>query len=92
MRQLVTLNARSEKHTKYLDLIMVMVNDLKDKLLTNPLETSTNGRHEVENIFSKFPVADQNSLDDITNDLNNNSSLYDKIVSNINIFTYPLCS
>jgi len=53
MRQLVTLNARSEEHTKYLDVIMVMVNDLKDKLKhTNPLdETSINSRHEVENVF-----------------------------------------
>lgn len=86
MRQLVTLNARSEEHSKYLDIIMVMVNDLKDKLQqTNPLETSINGRLEVENVFSKFPVADKNALNEITNDLNNNSSLYDQIVSYINI-------
>jgi len=65
---------------------MVMVNDLKDKLQqTNTLETSiNNGRHEVENVFSKFPVADENALNEITNDLNNNSSLYDQIVSYIN--------
>jgi len=88
MRQLVTLNARSEEHTKYLDVIMVMVNDLKDKLKhTNPLdETSINGRHEVENVFSKFPVTDENSLSEITNELNNNSSLYDQIVSYVNMY------
>lgn len=86
MRQLVTLNARSEEHTKYLDVIMVMVNDLKDKLQhTNPLETSINGRLEVGNVLSKFPVTDEIALHKITNDLNNNSSLNDQIVSYVNI-------
>jgi len=52
-----------------------MVNDLQDKLKhTNPLdETSLNDSHEVEYVFSKFPVTDENSLNEITNDLNNNS-------------------
>ncbi|CAI6371140.1 unnamed protein product [Macrosiphum euphorbiae] len=84
MRQLVTLNARFEEHTKYLDVIMVMVNDLKEKLQhTNPLETSINGRHEVENVLSKFPVTDEIALNEITNDLNNNSSVYDQIVKTL---------
>jgi len=68
---------------------MVMVNDLKDKLKhTNPLDETSIlfGRHEVENVFSKFPVTDENSLNNITNDLNNNSSLYDQIVSYANIY------
>lgn len=89
MRQLVTLNARSEENTKYLDLIMVIVNDIKEKLQnTNPLETSINGHHEVENVFSKFPITDENSLNEITDDLNNNSSLYDKVVSFVLIYIY----
>jgi len=32
MRQLVTLNARAVEHSKYFDLLMLMVNDIKDKL------------------------------------------------------------
>lgn len=68
---------------------MVIVNDIKEKLQnTNPLETSVNGRHEVENVFSKFPITDENALKEITDDLNNNSSLYDKIVSSLLIYIY----
>jgi len=63
-----------------------MVNDLKDKLQhTNPLETSINGRQEIENVLSKFPVTDEIALNKITNDLNNNSSFSDQIVSYVNI-------
>jgi len=44
-----------------------MVNDLKDKLQhTNPLETSINGRQEIENVLSKFPVTDEIALNKIT--------------------------
>lgn len=92
MRQLVTLNARSEEHTKYLD-IMVMVNDLKEKMQLilpqgNPL--LNNISNEVEYIIAKFPGTDENSLKEVT-DLNKNSAFYNQVVSNhltINTFIY----
>lgn len=35
MREFVTLNAKFEEHTLYLDIFIVMINNLKDKNMEN---------------------------------------------------------
>lgn len=83
IRQLVTLNARSVEHSKYLDLLMVMVNDIKEKLdKVQEINPGNIDRQELENnVFSKLPVSNEETLSSLTEALALNSYFHDETVS-----------
>jgi len=85
MRQLVTLNARAVEHSKYFDLLMLMVNDIKEKLeKVQEINPENIDRQELErNIFLKLPVSNEDTLISLTEALAENSFFNDETVSNL---------
>lgn len=83
MRQLVTLNARSVEHSKYLDLLMSMVNGIKEKLeKVQEINPGNIDRQELENhVFSKLPLSNEDNLSSFTEALTENSFFHDETVS-----------
>lgn len=86
MRQLVTVNARLEEHTKYFDILMLMATDMKEKLDkailqdTTHVQGSTDDCKRMQIIFSMLPVSNNDTLKDLTEALTDNSSFYDQTV------------
>ncbi|KAF0694207.1 putative leucine-rich repeat-containing protein DDB G0290503 isoform X1, partial [Aphis craccivora] len=85
MRQLVTLNARAAEHSKYFDLLMLMVNDIKEKLeKVQEINPGNIDRQELENnIFMKLPVSNEDTLTTLTKALAENSFFNDETVKAI---------
>lgn len=83
MRQLVTLNARAAEHSKYFDLLMLMVNDIKEKLeKLQEINPGNIDRRELENnIFMKLPVSNEETLTSLTEALAESSFFNDETVS-----------
>jgi len=62
MRQLVILNARSKEHGEYLHTMMMMINDIKEKLANGQLSTNASSDHEFDQIYKILPVSNEESL------------------------------
>lgn len=83
MRQLVTLNTRSVEHSKYLNLLILMMNNIKEKLeKVQDINSGNIDRRKLENnVFSKLPVSNEDSLISFTEALTVNSFFYDETIS-----------
>jgi hypothetical protein len=70
LRQLVTLNARTIENAEYLHILMLIIDEIKEKIvMINPPPTSSFQYNNLalNDIFSKFPILNNEQLKCITN-------------------------
>uniref|UniRef100_A0A2S2NAH2 Uncharacterized protein n=1 Tax=Schizaphis graminum TaxID=13262 RepID=A0A2S2NAH2_SCHGA len=87
IRQLVTLNARSKEHGEYLYTIMMMLNDMQEKIKSSAGQSSETSlpNHEFEQIYEILPVSDEESLNNLQQALTNNTIFYNKTVKMLSL-------
>lgn len=86
----MTLNARTRENAEYLNVLMLNINDIKDKLDKNNLSSTLNFQNDnsiVTDIFSKFPICNNDQLECLTNSINDqNIEQLVIIINNLIIF------
>lgn len=93
----MTLNARCKENAEYLHVLMLNINDIKEKIYGNINKSSTpadfnSTNKAISDIFSTFPISNNEELEIITNAIKEKEDSHDKLVTIyifiINIITF----
>eukprot|EP00102_Acyrthosiphon_pisum_P019171 XP_016656381.1 PREDICTED: uncharacterized protein LOC107882500 [Acyrthosiphon pisum] len=86
LRQLVTLNARCKENAEYLHVLMLNINDIKEKMdgiinkSSTPADLNSTNK-AVSDIFSTFPISNNDELEIITNAIKEKEDSQNKLVN-----------
>ncbi|KAL4152928.1 hypothetical protein QTP88_000761 [Uroleucon formosanum] len=86
LRQLVTLNARCKENAEYLHVLMLNINEIKEKIDGNINKSSTpadfnSTNKAISDIFSTFPISNNEELEIITNAIKEKEDSHNKLSS-----------